>query len=194
MVMPALLLTLSKIRFELSPVNVNRKIAAWSVGAMSVFSPFSNVTPQWYGLATSLEWRNGSPRALRLASGVPEAAEGITSNVWRSPIHGLGSWLASNAWMTGRFDALLACWYSYVQLSDPALVIGTQKLKPCGTAVAGMLFPREKLPLEFVPRVVTTQSDRCDGRWCTGLPSTLTSSIQPPKSAGPFGLSYATRI
>ena len=41
----------------------------------------------------------------------------------------------------------------------PALVTGVQKLKPCGTAVAGMLLPREKLPLEFVPRVVTTQSD-----------------------------------
>ena len=36
---------------------------------------------------------------------------------------------------------------------------GVQKLKPCGTAVAGMLLPREKPPLEFVPRVVTTQSD-----------------------------------
>ena len=44
-VMPAWLLTLSKIRLELSPVNVNRKIAAWSVGAISVLIPFSNVTP-----------------------------------------------------------------------------------------------------------------------------------------------------
>lgn len=32
---------------------------------------------------------------------------------------------------------------------------GVQKLKPLGTAVAGKVLPREKLPLESVPRVVT---------------------------------------
>ena len=45
MVRPALVFTLSKIRFELSPVKVNRYSAAWSVGANSVFSPLSKVTP-----------------------------------------------------------------------------------------------------------------------------------------------------
>ena len=38
-----------------------------------------------------------------------------------------------------------------------ALVTGVQKLNPWGTAVAGMLLPREKPPLEFVPRLVITQ-------------------------------------
>ena len=72
----------------------------------------------------------------------------------------------------------------------PALVTGTQKLKPCGTAVAGMLLPREKLPLEFVPRVVTTQSDGCAAAAWAGLRRSIwMSSIQPPKSAGPSGLS-----
>src|SRR5688500_10176300 len=117
----------------------------------------------------------------------------MTWNVWRSPIHGLGSWLAANAWITGRFAVLLRRWYSYSQLLEPASVTGTQKLKPCGTAVAGMLFPLEKLLLEFVPRVVTTQSDGRDGRSPAGLPSSSMSSTQPAKSAGPSGLSYATR-
>jgi hypothetical protein len=34
------------------------------------------------------------------------------------------------------------------------LVTGVQKLKPFGTAVAGKVFPREKPPLELVPRTV----------------------------------------
>ncbi len=88
-------------------------------------------------------------------SGVPDAADGITWKVCRSPIHGLGSWLALNAWIVGRLSALLPRAYSYSQLSEPALVTGVQKLKPCGTAVAGKLLPREKAPLELVPRVVS---------------------------------------
>ena len=107
-------------------------------------------------MATSLSCLNGSARAARSASGVPAAADGITWNVCRSPIHGLGSWLAANACSVGRLSALLPRWYSYSQLSEPALVTGVQKLKPCGTAVAGKLLPREKLPVEFVPRVVST--------------------------------------
>ena len=70
-----------------------------------------------------------------------------------------------------------------------ALVTGVQKLKPCGTAVAGMLLPREKPPLEFVPRVVITRSD---GRAFAGAgpagPRSM-SSIQPPKSCVPRALS-----
>ena len=66
---------------------------------------------------------------------------------------------------------------------------GTQKLKPCGTAVAGMLLPREKRELEFVPRVVTTQSEGFERSRGSGLPSIVTSSTQPWKSAGPSGLS-----
>ena len=80
----------------------------------------------------------------------------MTWNVWRSPIHGLGSWDVVNACSVGRFCALLRCAYSYSQLCEPALVIGVQKLKPCGTAVAGKLLPRENEPFEFVPRVVST--------------------------------------
>ena len=126
---------------------------------------------------------------MRSASGVPVAALGITWKVWRSPIHGLGSWLSENACSVGRLSALLARWYSYSQLSVPALVTGVQKLKPCGTAVAGMLLPREKLPLEFVPRVVSTQSDRWLRVGCAFAGPMSMSSIQPPKSAGPSGLS-----
>ncbi len=44
-VSPPELLTLSKMRFDSSPVNVKRNIAAWSVGVISVFRPSSNVTP-----------------------------------------------------------------------------------------------------------------------------------------------------
>ncbi len=40
-----LLFTLSKIRFASDPGNVKRNTAAWSVGAISVFRPFSKVTP-----------------------------------------------------------------------------------------------------------------------------------------------------
>lgn len=40
----ALALTLSKSSVELGPVKVKRKIAAWSVGAISVLMPFSKVT------------------------------------------------------------------------------------------------------------------------------------------------------
>jgi hypothetical protein len=73
-------------------------------------------------------------------------------------------------------------------------VTGIQKLKPCGTAVAGMLLPREKLELEWVPRVVETQSDGRDRSRSGGSASIVMSSIQAPKSVGPSGLSYATRM
>ena len=66
---------------------------------------------------------------------------------------------------------------------------GIQKLKPCGTAVAGMLLPRENALVELVPRFVTTQSDGRERCFCGGLSSILTSSIQPPNSVGPSGLS-----
>jgi hypothetical protein len=69
------------------------------------------------------------------------------------------------------------------------LVTGIQKLKPRGTAVAGMLLPREKLLVEFVPRFVTTQSEGRDRCFCGGFASILTSSIQPPNFVGPAGLS-----
>lgn len=52
--------------------------------------------------------------------------------------------------------ALLALWYSYSQLCEEAFVYGVQKLNPLGVAVAGMLFPREKLPDASVPRRVST--------------------------------------
>jgi hypothetical protein len=68
-------------------------------------------------------------------------------------------------------------------------VTGTQKLKPCGTVVAGMLLPREKLPLEFVPRVVTTQSEGRERLLRSGLALMTMSSTQPPKVVGPSGLS-----
>jgi hypothetical protein len=43
---PPRLLTLSNTRFFWpSSANVNRNIAAWSDGAISVFMPFSKVTP-----------------------------------------------------------------------------------------------------------------------------------------------------
>ena len=66
---------------------------------------------------------------------------------------------------------------------------GIQKLKPCGTAVAGMLLPREKLLLEFVPRVVTTQSEGRERSLGCGAASSLMSSTQPPNVVGPSGLS-----
>ena len=69
------------------------------------------------------------------------------------------------------------------------MVAGAQKLKPCGTAAAGMLLPRENELVEFVPRVVTTQSDGRERCLTAGLPSIFTSSTQPPKSVGPSGLS-----
>jgi hypothetical protein len=69
------------------------------------------------------------------------------------------------------------------------LVIAVQKLKPCGTAVAGMLLPRLKLPLEFVPRVVSTQSDGWLRFCCGGAPAIRMSSTQPPNEPGPLGLS-----
>jgi hypothetical protein len=72
---------------------------------------------------------------------------------------------------------------------EPASVIGVQKLKPCGTAVAGMLLPRENEPVELVPRVVSTHSE---GRACAtgcGAPSMRMSSTQPLKRCGPSGLS-----
>jgi hypothetical protein len=59
-----------------------------------------------------LSWRKGSARAARSASGVPLAVEGMTWKVWRSPIHGLGSWLSPKACSVGRLSALFACWYS----------------------------------------------------------------------------------
>lgn len=71
----------------------------------------------------------------------------------------------------------------------PAFVTGVQKLKPWGTAVAGMLLPREKPPLELVPRVVTTQSEGWLRRGARSAGPMSMSSIQPPKSAGPSGLS-----
>ena len=37
-------------------------------------------------------------------------AEGTTWKVCRSPIHGLGSWLAANASISGRLSALLSRW------------------------------------------------------------------------------------
>ena len=57
--------------------------------------------------------------------------------------------------MVGRLSALLPRWYSYSQLVEPASVTGVQKLKPCGTAVAGKLLPREKPPDDWVPRRVS---------------------------------------
>src|SRR5690606_2231663 len=101
---------------------------------------------------------NASARLSRSASGLPLAGEGITWNVCRSPIHGLGSWLAVNAWISGLFCALLSVWLLYSHRVELASVIGDQKLKPCGTAVAGKLLPREKLPVECVPLVVITYS------------------------------------
>jgi hypothetical protein len=69
------------------------------------------------------------------------------------------------------------------------LVTGVQKLKPCGTAAAGKLLPREKRLLEFVPRVVMTQSLGRRGLAAGGSSVISMSSTQPPKVAGPFGLS-----
>ena len=119
---------------------------------------------------------------------MPDAVDGISWNVSRSPIHGLGSWLAENASIRVRLSASLSRWYSYSHDVEPASVTGVQKLNPLGTAVAGKLLPREKLPLDCVPRVVTT--------WSLGRPTTTgcasrttRSSIHPPKSAGPAGLS-----
>jgi hypothetical protein len=43
-VRPPALLTLSKISLALAPGKVKRNIAAWSVGAISVLSPFSKFT------------------------------------------------------------------------------------------------------------------------------------------------------
>lgn len=105
-------------------------------------------------MAISFSCRNGSARSERDASGVPPAADGISWKVCRSPIQGLGSWLADSASRVGRLSPLLPRAYSYSQLVDPASVTGVQKLKPCGTAVAGKVLPREKEPLELVPRVV----------------------------------------
>ncbi len=72
-------------------------------------------------------------------------------------------------------------------------MVGVQKLKPCGTAVAGKLLPREKSPLELVPRVVTTWSDgRSAAASSPAAPDPAVmamSSIQPLKSAGPVSLS-----
>jgi hypothetical protein len=45
MVSPDRLSTLSRIRLPCSPVKVNCISAAWSVGAISVLSPLSKVTP-----------------------------------------------------------------------------------------------------------------------------------------------------
>ncbi|GAA3040347.1 hypothetical protein GCM10020000_18560 [Streptomyces olivoverticillatus] len=70
---------------------------------------------------------------------------------------------------------------------EPALVTGVQKLKPCGTAVAGKVLPREKLELELVPRVVTARSAGCAGT-CSGSAGAMeTSSTQPRNFAGPRG-------
>lgn len=44
-VSPASSVTLSKITLASSPGKVKRIIAAWSVGAISAFTPFSNRTP-----------------------------------------------------------------------------------------------------------------------------------------------------
>ena len=119
---------------------------------------------------------------------MPAAVDGMSWKVSRSAIHGLGSWLAEKASMRVRLFASLSRWYSYSHEVDPASVTGVQKLKPWGTAVAGKLLPREKLPLDCVPRVVTTWSL---GRPTTtgGASRTTRSSTQPPKSAGPAGLS-----
>src|SRR3954469_3738517 len=89
--------TLSKIRLRSAPGKRKRSIAAWSVGAIAAFRPFSNVTAYLYGLAVSFSWREGSARAERPVGGAPAAVDGITWNVWRSPIHGLGSWLIASA-------------------------------------------------------------------------------------------------
>ncbi len=64
----------------------------------------------------------------------------------------------------------------------PASVTGVQKLNPCGTAVAGKVLPREKSPLEWVPRVVRTQSTGSRGG--SGRSATRTSSSQPVISPG----------
>ncbi len=88
--------------------------------------------------------------------GVPSPVAGKNASWLRSPIHGLGSCEMPSPSRTGLLFALLPFWYSYSQVSESAFVIGTQKLKPFGTAVAGMLLPREKLPLDRVPRRVST--------------------------------------
>ena len=92
---PPLSSTLSKTRLASSPGKVNRSIAAWSVGRdLGLEAVLERdavvVRPR------DLVRRGGtaSARALRSASGVPVAADGMTWKVWRSPIHGLGSWLA----------------------------------------------------------------------------------------------------
>src|SRR4051812_37314231 len=113
----------------------------------------------------------------------------MTWNVCRSPIHGLGSWLSEKACSIGRFCSLLRFWYSYSQLSDPASVTGVQKLNPCGTAVAGKLLPREKVPLAIVPRVVTTLSVGRVLAGGVGVAEIFTSSSQPCSEPGPSGLS-----
>src|SRR6266540_952179 len=105
-------------------------------------------------------------------------------NVCRSPIHGLGSWLAANACTVGRLSALFARWYSYSQLVEPALVIGVQKLNPCGTAVAGTLLPRENPPVELVPRVVIAYSAGLRGAVLPASTS-VRSSSQPRNTVGP---------
>jgi hypothetical protein len=53
-----------------------------------------------------LSWLNDQARASRFAVGV-SAVDGITWKVCRSPIHGLGSWLIENAWISGLFWSLL---------------------------------------------------------------------------------------
>ena len=62
-------------------------------------------------------------------------------------------------------------------------------MKPCGTAVAGMLLPREKLLVEWVPRLVTTQSEGRERSRRAGAASMRMSSNQPPNAVGPSGLS-----
>src|SRR3954468_11989849 len=119
----------------------------------------------------------------------------MTWNVCRSPLQGLGSWLAANASSRGLLSALLRRCHSYSQLVVPASVTGVQKLKPCGTAVAGKLLPREKPPDECVPRRVSTYRAGLAAGFAGATSVIATSSNQARKVVlEPAGRSYPTRI
>ena len=156
--------TLSKITLRVVAGKLKRNSAAWSVGAISVLHAVLERDAVVVRPGDLVRRAGTAARASsRSASGAPVAADGITWKVWRSPIHGLGSWLSRRTpACVGRLSALLSALVLVEPARcEPASVTGVQKLKPCGTAVAGMLLPREKPPLELVPRVVSTQSDGC---------------------------------
>jgi hypothetical protein len=118
--------------------------------------PLSKSTRYVCARATSFSCENDSARRLRSGSGWPVAFDGMIWKVWRSPIQGLGWWLSDSACRRGRLFSSFCSFQRYSQLRVLASVAGVQKLNPCGIAAAGILFPREKVPLAWVPRVVST--------------------------------------